>query len=119
MLLETLFLYWQDFSLDRSGKVAGILRAFLIAPLFRSEKTAVLSHMVTADRQLVFVKPHLSVALSRRWKPDVGPRKNTGRGNLEVLTTNEKTCWHFSSLCEPGLAGRTSVCTNTGAGWVH
>jgi hypothetical protein len=82
MLLVTLFLLLAGFlaltGLLSCRNIAGVL----FCALFRSEKTVVLSCIVTADRQLVFVSPHLSVALSRRWKPHVGPRKNSWKREL-------------------------------------
>ena len=53
----------RDFRLDRSVKLqeyCGVHFARYSDP----KKTVVLSCLVTADRQLVFVSPHLSVALS-------------------------------------------------------
>ena len=82
MLLVTLFSFTGGISaltgLLSCRNIAGVL----FARYFDPKKTVVLSCIVTADRQLVFVSPHLSVALSRRWKPHVGPRKNSWKREL-------------------------------------
>lgn len=66
MLFSSVFSFAESiFRLDRSGKLQEYCgRSFL--RLIRTDKTVALSCFRTADRQLVYVSPHLSVALSRR-----------------------------------------------------
>ena len=66
-------------------RVAGILRAFFLGSAFKHDETVVLSRPPqngTADRQLVFVSPHLSVAYCDAGKPNVGPSKDSFKGEL-------------------------------------
>jgi tetratricopeptide (TPR) repeat protein len=74
--------------LDRLVRVAGILRAFFLA-LFQLDKTVVLSwppQNGTADRQLVFVSPHLSVSpIATQAGQSWPPQEIVIRENLEVL----------------------------------
>lgn len=82
MLLVLLFLLPAGFpaltGLLSCRNIAGVLYCALFDP----KRLWFSPVIVTADRQLVFVSPHLSVALSRRWKPHVGPRKNSWKWEL-------------------------------------
>ena len=79
----------------------------------------------TADRQLVFVSPHLSVSpTGTQASQELVPQGQFDRENLEVLTTNEKDYWGVSYLHDPGICTRLRECwcttdAGTGSGPVH